>query len=277
MKYKSVDKKANLNYQFLVELNAHAWRLSKILPESSPSPLFTQVCLELNYQLHHAVRLPRSLDINCPNGNCQKAYFLTPIWNYGCWCNLDNHKGSGKPVNKIDNLCKSLQLCKKCTEIQYVDTCDVYHFNEEISGVSKCFLPENSECQKEACVCEVNFVTDLVDILLETGFESQYRHENWDGSMQCKAISRRDVIETPDPQPRSVIMREIAQRPAIIDLPNAPENNNESIIKCCGIFGRRSPYNTKVKKCCDDVKLFNPSTHECCGTSTGKVGALGTC
>ena len=52
----------------------------------------------------------------CPPGGCVVLFDLSKIMGYGCWCNFqdDLSVGSGEPVDKYDELCRSFQLCMRC-------------------------------------------------------------------------------------------------------------------------------------------------------------------
>lgn len=60
-----------------------------------------------------------NLDYNCDDNECDVPLNLRGIWGYGCYCNFGNKltQGKGAPVNNEDSICKRMQLCLRCAEM----------------------------------------------------------------------------------------------------------------------------------------------------------------
>jgi len=182
------------------------------------------------------------------------------IWNYGCWCYFANNagKGSGQPIDELDQLCKDLQSCYRCAKIDSLN-----NNNEEICSpgtqdykvhIHKTFMSTNTQgiladchsenslddCAANTCCCEMNFVSNLLRLWF-SGYQinkPQYNRDNWDAEM-CK----------------------------VIPLP-------PTVLACCGEYPARVPYSLDRGKveCCNNEILYNLASHKCC--SDGSIGNI---
>ena len=109
---------------------------------------------------------------------------------YGCWCKLAQAgKGFGTAVDGIDSACKVFQHCRRCINIEANDdSCDPVSQNygigayfSSINILGQCIdgNPGNV-CAQHTCSCEVQFVTQLMDILFSygNGYTADFNHKS---------------------------------------------------------------------------------------------------
>lgn len=92
---------------------------------------------------------------------------------YGCWCfndEMDLTKGHGKPVDQIDESCRSFSHCYQCTKMAY--DCSIYegykYFAKTYSNGSKvieCLNDEfgspDEQCRHTLCQCDRKLAESL--------------------------------------------------------------------------------------------------------------------
>jgi len=194
---------------------------------------------------------------HCPPGGCQSSYLVDPIWNYGCWCNFGQNllEGQGGPVNRVDNMCRNLQLCLRCARWDGKNdpnpyTCDPS--TQSYSGVqvgshfvADCSVGNDpNHCASHVCSCNFHFIVSLFSLIFDNSYQydDSYLHSNgFNSSQQCFS----------DP-------------------------TGAGQTSCCGYYPHRHPYNTnsEYKQCCDEHFLYNPMEQCCDG---GEVHPIGTC
>lgn len=178
----------------------------------------------------------------CSGLECNVFIPFEAIWEYGCWCYFGEAAGTGigKPVNPMDQACKELQLCYRCTKIDSMGDADICYPGQQdymvemskvVGGImAACSEPNaGDDCAIHTCCCETDFVRKIL-MLFFSGytFDPSYHHDNWDHTGKCH----------------------------IDGDPFVPE--------CCGEYPTRKPYNSEVMECCKENKLFNPDSHKCC-------------
>ena len=120
-------------------------------------------------------------------------------YGYGCYChfgeNWNHGKGSPIPGNEIDRFCHHNYQCKSCVQIDIyqnggtLDQCDpgtvkyVPPRKKQIRQVGlenacKMNNPRADACALHACICDAQFIDDLVGFMLDENkiFEERYRH-----------------------------------------------------------------------------------------------------
>jgi len=199
----------------------------------------------------------------CPPGGCVVLFDLSKIMGYGCWCNFqeDLAVGSGQPVDKYDELCRSFQLCMRCARWDGKqsakkggDSCNIHGTYNVVSGPaanSKALMFECSEanshedCGTHLCCCYSDLIAELIGILWNpVSYNHAYKHSNG-----------FNVAEKCDP----------------------PIFQYKYQMACCGYYPNRFPYGTVKMECCDNHSIYNPAMNTCCGHGDGTYKPAGTC
>lgn len=180
---------------------------------------------------------------HCPPGGCQTFFDIDSIWQYGCWCNFGDHlmTGHGIPRNPFDEVCKKLQLCLRCVKFDAKHggfSCDPH--TDEWAGLGfpdfhvDCTAANpNDTCGEYLCSCNTQFLADLLEFLWQPAiqYEDTYLHSNGFNNEECEA----------------------------------PDTTRTGEMDCCGYYPRRFPYGkSSSKQCCENKKIYNFYTHECC-------------
>lgn len=160
--------------------------------------------------------------------------------NYGCWCFFEDGsfnrragQGKGGPVDAFDATCRRLQLAYRCaimdaqandevchpwgTNYAMVNTALVHKSTEDITTI--CTKESKSECEKNACIIEGNFMNELYE-LIETDkltMTESFKHAGgFDVTTECVKTGQTG------------------------------END------CCGTYPTRYPYRVDHRECCAD-------------------------
>jgi len=200
---------------------------------------------------------------NCHDQECDIAIDLRGLWGYGCWCNFGSKltNGKGQPVSAHDKVCKNMQLCLRCAEMDAGEggyECDAktteYNSifsqssgqnNNDNSFNSQCAnLNPGNLCGTHVCTCEIQLINDILSLVWDLEpYETFPRHPSnpyggdFDTESQC-------VTE--------------------------PGNSD---LSCCGKYPFRYPYNNINKNCCESVEqLFNPFKSLCCENGIQPIG-----
>merc|ERR1712150_301427 len=203
----------------------------------------------------------------CPEEGCDIPLSLEGIWGYGCWCTfgLDQTPGimdgRSTPVNKFDAACMNMKRCPRCaywdgTQAEPEYECDarsnrdynaLYSLNTDENGlVADCTAQNpNDECGEHLCACEVNLVSDILNLLWsDDEYDADYLH--------AQGFSQDDSC----PQ---------------ISYSNSPDG------VCCGQYPDRQFIDGEVNQCCDTRTRYNALTEQCCEDGQGTVEAPGEC
>ena len=80
---------------------------TRVKQEGLPDAVYKQIVKNLEDEKM------RGMLNDCSDGECLIPLHFRGIWGYGCWCNFgyDLLKGSSKPVDEFDGICKNLQMC----------------------------------------------------------------------------------------------------------------------------------------------------------------------
>ena len=134
---------------------------------------------------HNQKDASSSFDRNLGNGDVHIN--LKGVWDYGCYCNFGDKltQGKGAPVSQEDALCRSMQLCLRCAELDAAERgeyCDTKTTNYTSTlgqgGSSRPAIKNNCEsqnenlCQVHTCICEITLINDFLDL-----FWSGYTHD----------------------------------------------------------------------------------------------------
>lgn len=186
---------------------------------------------------------------------------ISNIWNYGCWCYLDNNWGQGRgvPVNEVDSVCKILHDGYDCIlhdhKVEYPgERCDPWTVDylpavklgrkpEEVE--TECKKHNNEICAQRTCIIESHFILSFFNLAISKDhvFEPFYKHDkgfNPDLEGNCPRVEGR-----------------------------------KSEKSCCGIYPVRYPFKTLngQRQCCKR-QTFDVNLRECCNDA---VTGLGTC
>jgi len=203
----------------------------------------------------------------CPDNNCEVPLSLEGIWGYGCWCTFELDEtpgimdGSSVPVNKFDIACMNMKKCIRCAlwdgqQANPTYDCDarynrdfnaLYNMNVGSQGLQAVCTAQNpnDECGEHLCSCEVNLVSEVLDLLWEQDeYDADFLHEQgFDQEQSCPKYS----------------------------VSNSPDRI------CCGQYPDRQFIDGVIYKCCDTRARYNGLTEECCDDGLGTVEGLGEC
>jgi len=236
---------------------------------------------------------------NCPPGACDVPVTLAEIWDYGCWCNMNElGQGSGPILDEFDHACNFLSRCNRCTVLdgEHADpsyVCDAANedFNVNVRWdmanmglTGDCQVSNDNDCDKHLCSCQMTFISRLLDYLWvgTTVTPTNYHgNEAWNGD-RCRNPSSAGVDATimPTIDPELLTTEDpfldtigTEQTPFTMD-----QGHDEQFI-CCGFYPDRFSYNVDTWNCCESEELRNAyriSTQECC--ADGSVVEMGdTC
>lgn len=207
----------------------------------------------------------------CENGVCEVPISLHALWGYGCWCNFgeDLLKGSGPPVNKFDELCKSLTLCTRCVAKDNVETgCDPSNVtyvtpvniiaDEKAIQVKCAELNPDNACGQNTCCCEMDLLAELLNLLWsQEKYEDTFLHENgWSREENCVGINNGGI-----------------GNPVNENEPGNGTGNRNSVV-CCGAYPNRQPYRMESgQSCCDNRQIYNPLMNDCCDDQVRDIGS----
>merc|ERR1712080_423307 len=174
------------------------------------------------------------------------------FFNYGCWCSQHtknpNHQGHGTSVDLLDRICKKNQQCRKCSIMDFGDTCHSYKgytFRAELDSSGSPTLTcldeytnaEMSGCRQSLCQCDMDLISRLADgrdtynINFSTGLSGIY-----DRDQQCEY----DLCQ------------------------NQPGGCKQADM-CCGEYPDRGPqYSDEGKNGCCGMKHFIKESQQCC-------------
>ena len=220
-----------------------------------------------------------------------KLIDLNVINNYGCWCVFDdealNLRPSGKPQDKIDELCRDYHMCLKCAIFDSNEDCNPHEVQYETTVsfnlLESCTTGAQQEgtCAHGKCACETNFFSkildqkSLVDISEDNSFSALEREENcyhFTGDHKNEAMIL-DFLEAPTFRMMAAPQN---QDNFLIPPRGGPEAEVEHDLKCCGENPAvRRPYITgRFTQCCHNRHIFNNVHLECC--DDGTVVAIGS-
>lgn len=185
-------------------------------------------------------------------GECTTFIPFDAIWSYGCWCYFGENAGDGQgpPQNSIDEACRALSLCYKCSTIDSYDTASLCRpgFTDYQVGITKAFQQgsyvactnefNDNECQVNVCTCETQFIRNLLDLFFQGyKFDPSLHHNNWSDAV-CKI-----------------------------------KGEGPSTLECCGQYPNRVPFKMESStECCQNMKLYNSDSQSCC--ADGNVRAV---
>jgi len=205
--------------------------------------------------------------------------------NYGCWCHsLKEHTGKGKsqPLDSLDALCKNLSEGYDCASIDaeaeglvcnaweedYSDAdgnsvgCGTLKVAADVVGIPESIIAQLgfnvvSNCKKQACLIEQNFVNSVAALFLEYPDIAvpEYKHEstNFDSEASCVTKQCEGAFCEGEKQ-------------------------------CCGSIPSRRTYKPKSESgvdrvCCGETLFLDSGINECCTGADGVESAapIGQC
>jgi len=217
----------------------------------------------------------------------QFSLSLAQASDYGCWCHsltVHTGKGKSKPLDELDALCKRLSDGYDCAAIDGEarnEECNAWEedYSDENGDAIECgkMLTEKekiennisdaiisvldlqivSECKKQACTIEKDFVNKVAKLFLEdeNARNADFEHgaAGFDSDQQCPS-------KQCDEQ---------------------KGHNCNGVKQCCGPVPGRRTYKDlsdagEPRQCCGETTVFlDNGLNECC--NDGTVGAVGTC
>ena len=91
-------------------------------------------------------------------------------WSYGCHCFMLNDRpmsemGVGKPVDKIDHICKKWKFCQKCVRDNHGEDCigeaHAYQTKWNVKNEEWRITNDAGTCEREIGECDWQFVKDM--------------------------------------------------------------------------------------------------------------------
>ena len=225
------------------------------------------------HKLENNVNFQNILSLNTanPTRNARKN-FSYMVSNYGCHC-FPNFKstigGKGKPVDQLDEVCRSLFRCYRCIDIESDEygSCDTnqggYKYglleNEGGSRDINCDTMFNKSpmCKTHQCQCDRQFADSLA-ALFEDGSNWAYNPDYW---LNPKYVKRAEANGDP-----------IFDKNASCDAVASPPAD-----QCCGAdYPFKIPYASQNRECCAAAyKSYDFFAQECC--DDGTVAPIGKC
>lgn len=212
-----------------------------------------------------------------------KLIDLSMINNYGCWCVFDdealNLRPSGKPQDRIDEICKDYHMCLRCAIIDSTESssCKPYEvsYSTTVSFqlLDSCTTGDQQPgtCSHGKCACETNFFSKILD-------EKSLIAINEVNSFSD--LEREDHCYHNEEHKDESLMVDFLAAPSLRMLNGADELNdavdpNRTEMRCCGENPAiRRPYvSGKFTQCCRNKNIFNNVHLECC--DDGSVVAIG--
>lgn len=91
---------------------------------------------------------------------CRDTHFFSPK-GHGCWCS--ERPLQGKPLDEVDNHCRSYHLCERCVRKSHCGNLPHdFSFSYKWDGDSKFVCTDKDECSKNMCECAMTFGNDLI-------------------------------------------------------------------------------------------------------------------
>ena len=213
-------------------------------------------------------------------------------------------RSKSAPVDDIDHLCKGLQMSYDCLNLDLEEdldaTCqpstqpydfDISSFIMASMGLPSSNIHDNCQssnllnpCSQNTCEIELTFLTEFIrGILLDPNYEALYisdefKHASIGGDFddlgQCGIVVSEAIAEENISLSRSLDLGTVVSESntnAGDDEEHA--NYNAGIVDkkaCCGIFPKRTPYNTHSGDigCCDG-SIYHKSMEVCCDGVVG--------
>ena len=229
------------------------------------------------HKLENNIKFQLILQLNTanPTRNARKN-FSYMVSNYGCHC-FPNFKstigGKGKPVDQLDEVCRSLFRCYRCIDIES----DEYGSCDTNQGGYKYGLLENDDgngnvnrdincdtmfnkspmCKTHQCQCDRQFADSLA-ALFEDGSNWAYNPDYW---LNPKYVKRAEANGDP-----------VFDKNASCDAVASPPAD-----RCCGAdYPFKIPYDSQNRECCESAnKSYDFFAQECC--DDGTVAPIGKC
>jgi len=195
---------------------------------------------------------------------------------YGCYCFADVKSdiltpGVGKAIDPIDQACRTLTDCLKCSEFDYglSRKCNPhvgYKFeslNDVTLGLrSITCLDKLDSCQRSMCECDRQFLQSIQ----EAEYDRQYSgRTGFKKDEQCpKRVQREQEGKTGE---NNNGKSQLAGRMNSLES-DAPQ-------QCCGPLGQRHLIKVTPTRGCCGQQTFNPFLFDCC--AGGTVEPIGAC
>lgn len=219
----------------------------------------------------------------------QIGYYLDSIWNYGCWCYFGDNMshGRGIPVNKVDQVCRSLNYCYTCVRMDESEnfkscapgtvsynrptTLDTQKQSWEIACESN---NDGDACKINTCKCETQFVKSLIQLFFDGyRFQPQFKHElgEFDPN-SCGPLPPQIRGLDDDDDDKDNIIDAYGNGNNSWNRQSAKKPQGEK--KCCGSYPDRKPYNSAFQGCCTRNSVghvFNMEERMCCRDGSIKL------
>jgi len=174
---------------------------------------------------------------------------------YGCWCSVLDHNiaKKGPALDEFDQLCRSLELCRRCividleAEIGPDNGCDPY---QESYALDALYTGECdtglTPCSRKACECEHKFTRDLLAITnsnLQVPDASLLHDGDFNKEQQCDNGKSNE---------------------------SAAGASTAGDVSCCGAYPHRYPYNIAGgERACCGSEVYSTMAKTCCPRDDG--------
>lgn len=185
----------------------------------------------------------------------RRKTFQKMIENYGCHC-FPQHKstagGWGKPVDEMDEACRSLYRCQKCINLEFPEQCDTidggykFQLEEDLDRSIGCEAPPKTKtCASHMCSCDRAFAERVYSLWVESDW--QHNPLYWLHPANVKYLQKN--------------ASPVFDRTNVCTI-----GGNVTPDACCGAnYPNKVPYNSEQKECCSPAaKAYNPAMEVCC-------------
>lgn len=152
-------------FKTLVELDEQVGGLTNVLkqPRDHGDYIFTKTRPSKNCSVVYGKsRLSNIFGLTkvMQESTCKDTNFFSPK-GHGCWCS--EKPLQGKPLDDVDNHCRSYHLCERCVRKSHCGNLPHdFSFSYKWDGESKFMCTDKDECSKNMCECAMTFGNDLI-------------------------------------------------------------------------------------------------------------------
>ena len=201
----------------------------------------------------HILAMDASGDDDFRKFSGQLSRIIKKIDEYSCWCYFNENHGSGKgkPIDGLDEACKTLHDGYECSmrdaETEGT-TCIPWEVDYQAAGMLENDLGlacensnPNNNCAARACAIEGAFISNMLSFFIGGGvIDDSQKHENgFSVENRCSTSGKKQQI---------------------------------SDKSCCGKYPERFPFKTfgGERECCG-TRTYNSNSLKCCDSLTSSV------
>lgn len=220
---------------------------------------------------------------------------------YGCWCHFDENQynivgtGHGTALDSWDQNCRDLQEGYNCIQIdadERGETCEPWSTKYPIAGADMAeeIIPAYCElvatdkdtkqinrCVEQTCIVETFFIKTLSRMIIPdqpagvTSIEDISRE-----NLHSEGFNVHTKCNAPKPSQPKPDSSSTGGGSSSSSSSSSGNGSGAKVVeqkKCCGSYPERFPYKPSARKCCQNKKTYDESTHECC--ENGNIMTIG--